>query len=330
MITVIIPAYNAEKTIEMTLRALQDQTYRGKFETIVVDDGSKDRTPEIVRGFKDVKLLQQPNAGPAKARNHGAREAKGDIIIFTDSDCVPECDFIEKMAEPFTDPTIAGVSGTYRTLNKEHLIARFEGYEIAQRHDRMARMETIDFIGTAYAGYRRDVFLKFGGFNETFRTASGEDPELSYRISKAGHKLVFQPTAVVAHPHVEKLKKYLRQKYYRAYWRNFMYWGGHKDKLSGDSYTSKTLFPQAVLSGLIPLLIFAGTIVGMFTVVEMVAYAAASLFVIAFLLNLDLYWFIWKREKKVALVSPFIITLRNFVVVFGTLHGLVKFMGSRK
>ena len=83
-VSVIIPAYNAEKTIGKTLEALLNQTYKD-YEVIVVDDGSKDRTSEIMKKYmkksKKIKLIKQKNAGPAAARNNGAKHSKGDVLI---------------------------------------------------------------------------------------------------------------------------------------------------------------------------------------------------------------------------------------------------------
>jgi glycosyltransferase involved in cell wall biosynthesis len=96
-VSIIIPAFNCEDTIAGTLDALRAQTYHGAMEVIVVDDGSSDGTNEIVRSFSQVRCLRQDNAGPASARNSGARISSGDILMFTDSDCCPEPAWVEKL-----------------------------------------------------------------------------------------------------------------------------------------------------------------------------------------------------------------------------------------
>src|SRR5690242_11425167 len=85
-ISVIVPAYNASATIGRTLEALSRQNCFQTYEVIVVDDGSHDKTAEIVRSFASAKYIRQDNAGPASARNHGARLAQGEYLAFTDSD----------------------------------------------------------------------------------------------------------------------------------------------------------------------------------------------------------------------------------------------------
>ena len=240
-VSVIVPVYNAEKIILRLLKALEKQSFAEPFEVIICDDGSKDNTLKVVKEFAKksklkIRTFANPHRGPAWQRNFGARKAKGEIIVFTDSDCVPGKNWLREMIKPILNREAVGVQGTYKTLNKESLIARFEGYEIEKRHERMKKQKSIDFIGTFSAAYLKDVFLKFNGFDTKFKIASGEDPELSYRIAKAGYRLVFNPKAWVYHEHPSSFKKYLKQKFYRAYWRVVMY-KKHPDKMPKDSYT---------------------------------------------------------------------------------------------
>ncbi len=319
-VSVIIPAYNAEKYIGRCLTALKNQSFKD-YEVIVVDDGSADKTSEVVKSFakkfRNIRLIKQRNSGPAVARNNGAKEAKGKIILFTDADCVPDRDWIKNMVEPFSDKTVAGVSGTYRTLNKESLIARFVGYEIEKRHERMAKLKNIDFIGTFSAAYKKDVYLKFGGFDARFKAASGEDPELSFRIAKAGYRLVFTKKAFVYHPHVDNLKAYLRQKFYRAYWRVLLY-KKHPEKMAGDSYTSSGLLIATALAGFFLLSLFLGFLNRIFFSIS------ALLLLASILLNVDMYLFILKKEVKVGIAAIPITLLTYFAYGFGVVSGLVK------
>lgn len=225
--SVIIPAYNAEKTLKKCLKALKNQSFKD-FETIVVDDGSKDSTREIAKEFKNVKLLEQANAGPAKARNRGAKVASGEIIIFTDSDCIPERNWLEEMIKPFEDNEISGVQGRYKS-SQSSLIARIIQLEIEKSYSKMQKRKFIDFIGTYSAAYKKKVFEKMNGFDTSFPIASGEDTDLSFRISAAGYSMVFNQKAIVSHTHPESLSKYLKIKFSRAFWRTKIY-KRHKKK----------------------------------------------------------------------------------------------------
>ena len=311
--TVVIPAYNSADTIEDTLRALEGRTQRD-FEVIVVDDGSPDETREIVKRH-GVKLFTQEHRGPAAARNHGAMEAGGEILVFTDSDCVPAKTWLEEMLKPFTDPEVVGVQGRYRTRQRG-LVPRFVQCEIENRYERMREAGTIDFIGSYSAAYRRILFLQGGGFDESFLIASGEDPELSFRLSKKGYKMVFNGNAVVYHRHPENLGDYLRKKFYRAYWRVALY-RKHADKAVRDSYTPQLLKVQIGLFYAFVISLLLAVITGS-TVIPLTALA------LLFMSTLPESIKNLTRDASVGLASPFIILLRTAVFAAGLVYGLLR------
>src|SRR3989338_4206345 len=114
-VSVVVPAYNAQQTITKTIAALMGQDYpKDLFDVTVVDDGSKAGTGEVGKGYA-VRYVRQDNKGPATARNLGASMAAGDIILFTDADCVPNVDWIREMVKPFVDSLVKAVKGAYRT-----------------------------------------------------------------------------------------------------------------------------------------------------------------------------------------------------------------------
>jgi len=216
--SVIIPTFNGAARIANCLDALLEQVADRGVEILVVNDGSTDHTAEVVGRYTGVRLIAQANAGPAAARNRGAAEARGEIILFTDDDCVPTPGWLSAMLEPFRDPEVVGVKGTYLTCQKE-LIARFVQLEYEDRYRLMARQPFIDFVDTYSAGFRRDRFLEMGGYDTSFPVACAEDIELSYRMSARGWKMKFIPAAVVHHTHPSTFWAYLRKKYKFAFWR---------------------------------------------------------------------------------------------------------------
>jgi glycosyltransferase involved in cell wall biosynthesis len=232
-VSVIIPAFNAEKTIEACLRACREQTYED-LELLLVDDGSTDRTAEIAANC-GVWCIRQTNQGPADARNRGAAETGGEVIAFTDADCVPRKDWVERLVAGFGgDTRIVGVGGTYDIANPESRLARIVHEEIVTRH-RQFKSE-VDFLGSFNVAYRREPFEKAGGFDTSFRAASGEDNDLAYRLHDAGGRLRFVPEAVVAHYHPEHLAPYLRAQQRHGYWRMKLY-GKHRGRAkTGDQY----------------------------------------------------------------------------------------------
>jgi len=310
--------YNSEKTISNTIKALLKQNYpKKKYEIILVDDGSTDKTLETVYKFP-VKIIKLKHKGPANARNVGVRKSKGDIVLFTDADCLPGKNWIKNMVKPFKDKKVAGISGTYKTLNKNSLIARFLGYEIQYRHEKMKKNKYIDFIGTFSAGYRKSVFLKAGGFDTSFPMSSGEDPELSYRISKK-HKLIFQPSAFVYHSHPDTLSKFLHQKFWRVYWRFLMY-RKHKKKMLGDSYTPiesiVSMGFQILSIGIIGLILILSFLIS-------IPYHFSILFILLAIFTPNINFIVWvlKHDKTISIISPFLFFLRNFVFFLAFILG---------
>ena len=243
--SVIVPAYNAAGTIAKCLEALENQSIPKKdYEVIVVDDGSTDNTPGVVKQFP-VQYVGQKNQGPAVARNKGAREAKGEIILFTDADCVPQHAWLEEMVKPFDDPHVMAVKGAYKT-HQRGFIARFAQIEFEERFEMLKKVASIDMVDTYSAGYRKSVFHSLGGFDPSFPVANNEDTDFSYRMSRAKHKMAFNPAAVVYHlNHPDSIRKYARLKFGRGYWRMVVY-RRYPDKIFKDTYTPQTLKLQIV------------------------------------------------------------------------------------
>ncbi len=245
-ISIIIPVYNSEKTIARTLQAVLTaaSTFRNTaslraepryVEIIAVDDGSTDNTKNIVLGFPTVKYFFQPNAGPAAARNCGALEARGDILFFTDADCLPHSDWLEMMMPHFYKPNVAVVSGSYGIANPQNRLSLSIHQEIIFRH-RVLMPEFPSFFGSYNFAIQKSIFEKVGGFDQTYRDASGEDNDLSYKISSQGYKIYFAKDALVDHFHPESLRQYLRDQYRHGFWRLSMY-RKHPRMVNGDGYT---------------------------------------------------------------------------------------------
>jgi glycosyltransferase involved in cell wall biosynthesis len=249
--SVVIPAFNAQQTIVHVIQAVLAQTYPGDIEIIVVDDGSTDRTPDIVQSFREVRYIRQENAGPASARNKGASVAKGQFIFFTDSDCIAHRNWIERLFKGFIDDNIGVVCGSYGIANDQSMLARSIHREILYRHHFL-----MPRFPQAFGSYnfcvRRHVFSEAGGFNEDYRRASGEDNDLSYKILKSGYRIYFVKDALVDHYHPTSIRKYLKEQFRHGFWRAKMYWD-HPGMVRGDDYTfwkDMVEVPLSVLCGL--------------------------------------------------------------------------------
>jgi cellulose synthase/poly-beta-1,6-N-acetylglucosamine synthase-like glycosyltransferase len=311
--SVVVPAMNAGDTIGECLESLLVQTTpREQYEVIVVDDGSSDETRDVAVRYQ-VSIMAQPHAGPAAARNRGAGEAKGEIVLFTDADCVPETDWISEMLRPFEDPQVSGVKGAYRT-QQAAVLPRFVQHEYEERYQRMARLRWIDFIDTYSAGYRREVFLATGGFDTRYPDASVEDQELSFRLAERGHKLVFNPQAIVYHQHPETLKAYFRRKFSIGYWKVKVL-RRHPGKALRDSHTPQTLKMQMVLSlmllPLVPLALVNVFFTRMMALTILIGLISIGPFTVRAL----------RKDVLVGLLSPFFLFVRALALGLGMIKG---------
>jgi glycosyltransferase involved in cell wall biosynthesis len=199
--SVVIPTYNRAATLRQTLTALMAQDYPD-YEIIVVDDGSTDGTRAMIaREFPQVRYIYQQNRGPAAARNRGIAHARGEIIAFTDDDCVPPRDWLARLADGYARyPDVVGVGG-YLEAPDEVLqrapLARYERF-IARRVFRVSEREYVGGFecpagGTNNIAYRRAILERVGGFDESFPYAAGEDADLKWRICQLGARLLYVP-----------------------------------------------------------------------------------------------------------------------------------------
>ncbi|UCC91235.1 MAG: glycosyltransferase family 2 protein, partial [Candidatus Aenigmatarchaeota archaeon] len=197
-VSIVIPAYNEEKNIGKCLEAIQQTDYpEGKKEVIVVDDGSKDRTVEIARNFKDVKIARQEHNGKVDALNLGVSKASRNIVITIDSDVMMEKDFIRNIAKPFSDPDVGAVSGAAKVANTDTILTAFQSIEYIYNSLLMDSFSKV--FGTslwfwgALSSFRKDVLLKVGGFKKTSET---EDFDTMIRIKRHGYKTVSTKNAM--------------------------------------------------------------------------------------------------------------------------------------
>jgi GT2 family glycosyltransferase len=248
-VSVVIPALNAASTIEGCLAALAEQTVLPG-EVIVVDDGSTDSTPEIAQRM-GAEVITQDRGGAGAARNRGAKAARGELLLFTDSDCAPVPSWVESLVETLDANGVVAARGVTTSLQPEPA-ARFAQLEYDEKYRQLAQHESVDMVATYSAAYRRDAFWRFGGFDEGFLGATSEDQELSFRIADAGLTIVFVPGAAVRHHHHTSLRAYVRRKFWIGYAKARI-GRHHPDKLIQDSYTPLGLKLQVGFVGVLVL-----------------------------------------------------------------------------
>jgi len=314
-VSIIIPARNAEDSIPECLRAvLAQENLEHELEVILVDDGSTDKTAELAESL-GVRVIRQANAGPAAARNAGARLARGEIIAFTDADCAPASDWLQHLTAPFSSPDIVAAKGAYRTDQRSH-VARFVQQEYESKYARLAQQRFIDFIDTYSAAYRRDVFLENGGFDTAFPVPSVEDQEFSFRLARKGYRMVFVPRAIVFHQHDQNWVEYAKRKYNIGYWKAFMLrW--LPEKFLSDSHTPASLRWQIGLLGAAGILALLGLIW------PLPGWIALGSLILFYLSGLPLFQQIHRNDSGVLWMAPILLILRAFALGAGLLAGFV-------
>ncbi len=312
--SVIVPVFNGADTLGDCLQALAHQTVGAeRYEIIVVDDGSTDGSAEVAARY-GVTVIRQEHTGAAAARNRGAQWARGQILLFTDADCRPEQDWIEQMLAPFAEPDVVGVKGAYRTQQRSP-VARFTQAEYEEKYGRLARQKRIDFVDTYAAAYRRDLFLAHGGFDPAFLL--DEDQEFSFRLARAGCKLVFAPAAVVYHRHPATVWSYARRKVKLGRWKVQVH-ARHPAQALRDSYTPWMQKAQLVL---LPL---AGTAV-LGAALGLLPWAMPALLAgLGLATTLPLLLRATRQGWPVAAATPPLALVRALALTIGLMWGLLE------
>ncbi|TAF52181.1 MAG: glycosyltransferase [Oscillatoriales cyanobacterium] len=218
-VSVVIPAYNGEHDIHETIHCLLAQDYPSdRVEFLIVDNHSRDRTPEVIAGYArdhdNLVLLREDQIQSSyAARNTGIRHARYDLIAFTDADCLPEPQWLRHLVVAFRDPEIGLVAGQIEALTPQTLLERF-----AEHTETLSQKHTLNhsfcpYGQTANLAVRREIFERIGLFRPYLTT--GGDADFCWRALRETHtRIELAPTAIVRHRHRSTLTE-LRKQWYR-------------------------------------------------------------------------------------------------------------------
>ena len=220
MISVIVPTYNEEKNIERCLKSLENQTIpRNKFEVIIVDGQSKDRTVDIAKKYAD-KVIQQKSKGVGGARNDGVEIARGNIIAVTDADSILFKNWIERVQKNFKEKVVIGTFGFLKPIDFNG-VRKLEKiiYEIVFEISNillilMAKIGYYHLCGSNCA-FRRETFLKIGGYSHL---PYSDDIEIMKRLKPFG-EIILDKRMRVKYS-VRRIKKMGMKKYILLILRN--------------------------------------------------------------------------------------------------------------
>ena len=201
-ISVVIPVHNSRETMGKCLESLA-QLDHPSFEVIIVDDGSTDDTAEICESYGRVRVIRVSKGGPSRARNVGIDAARGELVAFTDGDCLVDRLWLTELEKGFTLPEVAGVGGDQQSPEDESDFGRMIqdffktiGFVTGYIKTHADAIET-EHNPSCNSMYRKSVLKETGGFAENLWP--GEDVELDLRITRAGYRLLYNPAAIVRH-----------------------------------------------------------------------------------------------------------------------------------
>ena len=325
-ISIIVPVLNGEATIDSLLESLLEADYaKEKTEIVIVDGNSTDKTRDIVAKHP-VKLLIEKRKGPNIARNTGIKHTNGEIIAFTDSDCIVSKNWIMKIVENFRDPKVGCVGGNVKGHNS-HFLSRYADNSISPVIRACRKRKELDAI-EPFAGcpvgcnmsFRRLTLEDVGGFDENI-CYSFEEDELIERVCRTGHKLILDPQVLVWHKHRSSLRDVLKQA--------FKYGKGAGSLLrrpKNQKLVQRWFFIN--LFGLIQTILTIGFMAFLIMTAELeilfLVLLATVFLPLVGLMMLYAYRARWSKEYNSIFVYPFIDFLRMLAFCSGEICGFVK------
>ncbi|HSU85548.1 MAG TPA: glycosyltransferase [Chthoniobacterales bacterium] len=208
-VSVIVCSYNGAKTLAECLESLGRINYPS-YEAILVDDGSTDNTSEIARQYPNVRYIHQENHGLSSARNAGAAAAKGEVLAYTDSDCLADPDWLYYLIGTLVSGDYAGVGGPNISPPARNWIQACVAAAPGGPSHVLLTDTVAEHIPGCNMAFYRWAFETIGGFDIDYRKA-GDDVDFCWRLQQEGHVIAFAPTAIVWHHRRFSLGAFRRQ-----------------------------------------------------------------------------------------------------------------------
>jgi len=216
-VSIVIPVMDRADELGRCLASLSRLTYpQEKLQVIVVDDGSRDSSPQVARQFGALLVPSGGRGrGPAAARNVGASMAQGDILAFIDSDCTASADWLAELIPLFSDPKTAAVGGQVDGMCTESAVDRYEtvmsSLSLGSRERSGSSGDDTFYLPSCNLLVRRSLFKNIGGFKDEMHV--GEDVDLTWRLRDAGWSITYQPLGRVFHEHRSTVRSFMSRRF---------------------------------------------------------------------------------------------------------------------
>ncbi len=334
-VSVIVPVKNGAQKIAGLLDSLMQVDYdREMLEIVVVDGNSSDNTREIVLRYPTVKLLTEERPGLNAARNTGIKNSTGEVIAFTDSDCIVSKNWVKKIVEDFGEKEVGCVGGNALRFYDD-LISRYcdESLMPVMRifTEKKALNEVkppVQYPAGCNMAIRRSILAEAGKFNENIEYGFDED-ELVERICSTGHTMVLDPDLLVSHKHRSSVRELLKQ--------TFRYGRGMGVLLREKGL--KSIFSKWILLIIFGLILWTALLSSLSILAVLTGslgflYVFSGLLVFPFV-SLALFYMyrtvVYRDRKwKRIFAYPLMDVSRFVVFVFGSVYQLVKSYRKRR
>jgi cellulose synthase/poly-beta-1,6-N-acetylglucosamine synthase-like glycosyltransferase len=238
-VTVLVPAYNEEAAIVQTVQAALACDYP-KLEVLVVNDGSTDRTAELVNAnfSRDprVRLISQPNRGKPAALNHGLAEATGEVIVSIDGDTIVDPEAIPRLVRHFADPKVGAVAGNVKVMNRNRWLTRWQALEYITSQNLEKRafdlLNCIPVVPGAVGAWRTELLRANNGFSGD---TVAEDTDLTLTIRRNGWKILYDEDAIGRTEVPETVEALIRQRFRWTFGTMQAVWK-HRDAVGKPRY----------------------------------------------------------------------------------------------
>jgi glycosyltransferase involved in cell wall biosynthesis len=208
-VSVVVCSYNGAKTLWECLDSLVKLDYPD-YEVILVNDGSTDRTARIAEEFPEVRHYRQANRGLSVARNVGARLASGEIVAYTDDDCVVDEHWLHYLVRAMLDQQVEGIGGPNITPDFDSWVAKCVAASPGNPSHVMLDDRHAEHVPGCNMAFRRSVLLGMGGFDPQYRVA-GDDVDVCWRLLDAGLSIGYAAGAMVWHYRRATINAYGKQ-----------------------------------------------------------------------------------------------------------------------